>query len=65
MSEDICQSAEQLKNKAVKDQQNARNQAKVLSENVYAKIQESKEVEKSRTLRRILLILQIRQICYP
>ena len=50
LSEDICQSAEQLKNKAVKDQQNARNQAKVLSENVYAKIQESKEVEKIKNL---------------
>ncbi len=50
LSEEICQSAKMLQNKAVQEQQDARKQAQILSENVYAKIRESKEVEKIKNL---------------
>lgn len=50
LSEEICQSAKMLQNKAVREQQDARKQARILSENVYAKIRESKEVEKIKNL---------------
>lgn len=50
LSEEICQSAKMLQNKAVREQQDARKQAQILSENVYAKIRESKEVEKIKNL---------------
>lgn len=50
LSEEICKSAQIIQSNAVTEQQKVKETTRILSETVYAKIKESKEVEKIKDL---------------